>query len=400
MILSTLHPDTFVLSGDWVQTEVLESPVISAPYNYQGRILKDHTGAISTPTFEFLLHPQWEGRVPSISVVSDNGTFRVMRVGDARGSRNYSLEYNPSGGFVEQEFLGYVPGTNAELVANLMLDKLSVNSPLDFYLWNTGNAEAMPTHWNRGCWGFGFDLTGIVMRSSYWGGWTKQRAGHLMTTRHLLNAAHYPIGVGYKVRFLTKGVNPAADEIVEKTIVAQYDARPKYGLDAMVSLLDSPVPAGITPLMVAPFSSFKEPGQTYAASPGMFAGKYSDLSILTANLKDGDGITTSDYHLSSYCYSGGALRNFYDPADKLEVEAHVEAWMPYWAPYKTLVRPILSGDSGSPNLFPLNATTVAVNSHPTAALNALIDEVDVVALTAGLLPGLTGMTVTEAPPFV
>ena len=93
---------------------------------------------------------------------------------------------------------------------------------------------------NADCWAADLDLTSISPWNSRSG---NRRAGVLITKRHILTAAHYPLVVGDTLRFV------AADGTVEvKTIIAGMNIpgwTVEHGPDIWGALLDSDVSAAI-----------------------------------------------------------------------------------------------------------------------------------------------------------
>ncbi|MGE9267636.1 MAG: Ig-like domain-containing protein [Verrucomicrobiales bacterium] len=87
----------------------------------------------------------------------------------------------------------------------------------------------------------GIDLTSVSPWNSTGG---NKRAGVAITPRHIVFAKHYQIGTGATVRFIT-----ADNTVVERTLTAKESLA---DTDLTIGLLDSDLPATITPCKVLP----------------------------------------------------------------------------------------------------------------------------------------------------
>ena len=99
---------------------------------------------------------------------------------------------------------------------------------------------------NQQHWTSGIDLTCI---SPYNGKFGKQRAGTLITKRHVILAAHFPIAVGDSIRFVSMD-----NEVITRNVVSVYsNTIPSvYYPDIYVLTLDCDVPSTISPCRFLP----------------------------------------------------------------------------------------------------------------------------------------------------
>jgi len=250
--------------------------------------------------------------------------------------------------------------------------------------WGLFNESA--TQWNRNCWGNAFDLSGIVTRSSFSGGWTKERGGLLVTPRHIVCANHFQIGVGQQVQFIKKGASAALDEVITHTLVAGCRfPNTDTGYDNYIYQLSADVPAGINPIPYCPVSE---------RAPGIMCGKYSDLVLKTASSKALSSIGSFDIGLTQFVNSvGGAYGSTYT---RTGLPEYVAEWIPYFEDCSEFIRPVLTGDSGSQHLVIRSATQVGFNTISSGASEASVNEA---ILAVDAIAGIsTGRTVTVVAP--
>jgi hypothetical protein len=204
-----------------------------------------------------------------------------------------------------------------------------------------------------------------------------------MTPRHIRLANHFQIGIGQQVQFLIKGATPALDQVVTKTLthgIRYPNTNQGADFDSYIYLLDSDVPAGVTPFRcISPVSR----------APSVFCGKYSDLVLATASNKNqiGGGVDSQLYPFVNS--SGGVYGSTYT---RVGLPEYVAEWMPFWDGYANFIRPLVSGDSGSQFLHIYDATElVFITTSEGESENEAIAAVDALAGIS------TGYTVTVAP---
>lgn len=108
---------------------------------------------------------------------------------------------------------------------------------------------------NPDFWAAGIDLTCLAVWNSYgWsGGGGPQRAGTLITPKHVAAAAHFYLPVGTVLKFVT-----ADNEVITRTVIntiGEHDdlsAMFPWYVDFSIAELDAPVPSSITPAKILP----------------------------------------------------------------------------------------------------------------------------------------------------
>lgn len=367
-----------VLNGTWVNESVVTPVSTGGNTNHDDAIFSSVTSALTSRVWSFIPDLVFAGDAFSQATETDSGSVRLERVTQNGKSRVYKLDSSTAGGVVEHILHGFQNGTYGKFVSDIIVPLMEAEGA-ELGLWN----EAA-TQWNRNCWGFQFDLTGIVVRSSFWGGWTKQRGGFAITPRHVVCANHYQIGIGQQVRFVTKGATPAEDVVVTKTLVdGMRFPDPNTDFDNYIYLLDSDLPAGITPL---PFSGFQ------GRAPTLMCGQYSDLILFTASTYSALGDQAPDLRFQRFTANGITQ----PPQNRTGLPEFVAEWMPFFENCHPFIRPTMQGDSGSPvRLKVIDSETIAFSkvwSGGTAtSCNGAIAAIDA---KYGIS---TGYTVTVAP---
>jgi len=182
--------------------------------------------------------------------------------GTATATRTVSVTLTLSGASVVDVIEGGVAGSARKALSDPMDDALIVANPAtqqkvyttqDPYVRNTSfflqgtHAEALTcaSPWNS---------TGGT-----------QRAGTAITPRHAVCANHYPVPVGATIRFI------ASDNTVITRTVVQAGIVTTSALDAWMVLLDSDLPASITPCKLFPdgYETYLPAGATTAAAAAL-----------------------------------------------------------------------------------------------------------------------------------
>lgn len=104
---------------------------------------------------------------------------------------------------------------------------------------------------NPDCWIS--DIPAITCISPWNNHNSNRRAGTLISPRHILFAAHYPIRNGSKLRFITKDNNVIERTLLRKKTHPEYKGRiGRFQHDIVIGLLDSDVPDSISYAKVLP----------------------------------------------------------------------------------------------------------------------------------------------------
>jgi len=377
MIIQQLQTDASVIDGTWGFTETFTPSAEGANYDYDFGVFSDVTGASTGKIWSFAPASNFLGREFTVSEEYNLSGILLNRVTSDGASRIHKLDNSSGGGLIRQKFHGYAVGSYGEFVAEIVLPMMAAEGA-EIGLFNDA-----ATQWNRNCWGFGFDLTGIISRSSYWGGWTKLRGGFLISPRHIVFASHYPLFPGDQVQFVKKGATAELDQVVTKTVQATtpFPYNPN-SYDNHIGLLDSDVPAGISPIPCCDFSS---------RAPGIMCGKYSDLVLKTSSSKYIQGLGVDGGLFQFVIPDGSGYGSTYTTTGLAE---YIADSIPYFAAFSAFIRPLLRGDSGSPHLQILSETTVGFRVISTTAQASDCNAAIVIVDTLGGVA--TGHTVTVA----
>lgn len=268
------------------------------------------------------------------------------------------------------EFVSIVSGTAAEhlsqQVDNRIDNTMTMSTNGGVY---SSQDHSTPSYTrNTNFWASDVDFTSISPWNSNGG---VGKAGVLITPRHVLNAAHYPFGVGTTVRFVTSD-----NVVVERTVVArQFASNHSAGSiknpDFVVYTLDSDVPAGISFSKVLP--------SNYANHISI--DNLSDTRLPAVGLDAQEKGTIRD------TYANAEIR-FQEPTD---------------ADRLLLYEGIVAGDSGNPVFFILNGELVLLTVWTTGGggsgslISNYISEVNQMIADADTEAGVsTGYTLTEA----
>lgn len=301
-----------------------------------------------------------------LNYVSDGAVTLTVNCGKyGKIAKNFS--FIASGGNITETFSSWVAGSLAEELSNNVdtaIDGLTAGDAKPIFSVQDHGLKIYTR--NTGCWANGWDLSSI---SPYNSSGVHTKAGTAITPRHVLIAAHYRIPNGSKIRFV------GMDNVVhERTVLANKnhpDYSPYYP-DLNLLVLDSDLPASITPAKLAP----------------------SNLGDYLSNVGDGHPALTLDkeekalIHDLRYLFTYGRHSIQYKyPVDPTR---------------NSFTEEIIGGDSGNPSflivdgeLVLLTVWTSGYGSESGTFVGAFIDDINQLIVDVDTTAGdLTGYTVT------
>lgn len=183
-----------------------------------------------------------------------NGT-QITRLADGASNiiahtahlrRRLDVSFARVGGQTVDTLISYLSGSLAKHVSDSMAARLAGKTAANKPIFTTQN-HITPTYTrNVNCWLNGVDLTAISPWNSAGSNFA---AGVAISPRHVAIATHFVYGAGTAVRFVTND-----NQVVTRTVTATQslvDTIP-FARDLTICLLDSDLPASITPCKVMP----------------------------------------------------------------------------------------------------------------------------------------------------
>ena len=366
------RPETVIVSpasttptvvGDANYNESTPSTIYEA-----GRIIASNLAGVGT----------FQSLSPSVATINQEG--EITRVAEGVATFGFTAEgvtktitvnlNNKAATDPVYEFVSIVSGTAAEHLSQQVDNRINntMTMATNGLVYSSQDHSTPSYTRNTNFWASDVDFTSISPWNSSGGA---NKAGVMVTPRHLLNAAHYPFGVGAIVRFVTSD-----NTIVERTVVARqfspnHIATSIQQPDFIVYTLDSDVPAGISFSKVLPsnFSNY------------ISVDNFIDTRIPAVGLDAQEKGTIRD------TYSNSQIR-FQKPSD---------------ADRLLLYEGIDAGDSGNPVFYILNGELVLLTVWTTGGGGAgslianYISMVNQMIADADTAAGVsTGYTLTEA----
>lgn len=229
---------------------------------------------------------------------------------------------------IYDELISYVSGSLSRHVVDSMTTLVGGKTVADKPVY-TAQDHATPLYLrNSESWVSTLDLTAISPWNSRGGA---NRAGTAITPRHVLLAEHYPLSTTDTIRFV------AADNTVVTRTVSGSVTVSTSGADTRVLLLDSDLPASITPLKFLPDNLYD-----YLPSIQIWP-----VPVIAFDAQE-NAITKSTNPIRWTPSSiGGEFVNAINE------------------PFSRLTEPIVTGDSGNPILLAINGEA-ALLSHWSA----------------------------------
>lgn len=207
--------------------------------DYQMR-LQSFGGTPGTPV-------TWSSSNAAVATVDGEGFVSFVSAGYATitaasggQSAELPLTFTSTPGQTLDTLTGYVSGSLSRHATDAVDSRLAGKSASTALpIFTTQNHASGAYVRNASCWAADLDLTPCSPWNSVGG---NQRAGTLISPRHVLFAAHYPAVAGMTIRFVA-----ADNTVVTRTVnaVRTHPSYVPYYPDLQVGVLDSDVPAGI-----------------------------------------------------------------------------------------------------------------------------------------------------------
>jgi hypothetical protein len=318
-----------------------------------------------------------------------NGGIGSVRIQNGIVGQVINLQSQKIGASTYKEFDFYTPGSISAYLADQVTAILDETPDLAYF--STVNHSTSTYTRNVSCWAASIDLSAVAVATSHGSGWIRQRAGTLITPRHVLFARHYTPPVGAQIRFA--GSDGIAVET--KTILAVQSG---FG-DCAVGLLDSAVtvatPMKVTGSWIAQdqvvSQSSTQVRSYYLGGAAIYIDQFANVYACgLANPTSKQSIVAPDVTFNGTLYAA---------CDSWATASHTTDILGGFA--GSVKRPV-SGDSGSPVMAIIEGEPVLLwcwwtssSGPPTwrhngGLLNALIAAVDASASVT------TSLTVTVA----
>lgn len=249
-----------------------------------------------------------------------NGTCRVKADSFLKTSI-VTCDMTRINGNVYDELVNYVSGSLARHIVDSMTaligDKTSTAKPV-----YSVQDHVTPTYTrNANCWAASLNLTAISPWNSRG---SNTRAGVAITPRHTIQADHYPLAVSDTIRFI------AADNTVVTRTVSAVQSIGRT--DIQIALLDSDLPASITPMKFAPANLYDYLPSLESFSVPFMATDYEEKIFVKENC--------------STCWSDASLYGSFRTSKT--------------DPFNRMAEAIIGGDSGNPVCMVVNGEPVVL----------------------------------------
>lgn len=209
-----------------------------ATYYNSGAIVVEHLpGAVLSSLNPEVATVAQDGTITKVS----DGLCIIRATGDVTLQRQINL-ISISGGSVDvyvRELPGCLSEHLSEQVDSRIDNTMTMNA--NGLIYSTQDHDTSNYVRNPNLWCADVDMTCCSPWNSRQG---KNRAGTLITPRHTINAAHYPLHNGDTIRFIE-----ANGTVHTRTIVGSKSVT---GTDIRINTLDSDLPVSITPCEVSP----------------------------------------------------------------------------------------------------------------------------------------------------
>lgn len=205
------------------------------PGTYETTIYSNNSGVILGPN-EFAIASGIASGSTSLVAISSDDSFSSANVVISGVIGQTSLTFDD-----------YIAGSLGKEVSDAVDTRINgLNAATAKPIYSTQNHNTSTYVRNTGCWVADLDLTSISPWNSTEG---KNRAGVLISPRHILFAAHYQINNGATIRFIDNNNNVVTRTMVNKLTHPDYTP---YYPDISIGVLDSDVPASIGFVKILP----------------------------------------------------------------------------------------------------------------------------------------------------
>lgn len=268
---------------------------------------------------------------------------------------------------------GGVVGSARKALSDVVDSALSGANPLTQQDVYTSQDHGTPTYVRNTSFFLNSHVEALTCASPWNSVQGKNRAGTAITKRHAVLANHYNYGAGTTVRFIASDNSVITRTVVQASRIFQNGVR----TDVWMVLLDSDLPASITPCKLFP-SGY----DTYLPA-GADASSYAatDIPLLSLNQEE-----------------KGIVLDFRKHGYPLE-EPYVLYNTPTLADRLNFYEPIISGDSGNPVFAVIGSELWLLStfwgSYVGPFYGELVSELNAMITTLDTLQGdITGHTVT------
>ena len=192
--------------------------------------------------------------INSVSGISSgNVLLNIQTFNGYNDSIYIDVNYLPIGSTINQEtFISYVNGSLSKHISDNVDTRIATSNPsVTQPVYSVQNHNDGIYVRNNNFLFSNVDFTCASPWNSYGG---VNRAGVLISPRHMLFAAHYPILIGSTVRFVTQN-NVLVTRTISNTLThPQYNSPYTYNNDIQIALLDSDVPNTINFCQILPIN--------------------------------------------------------------------------------------------------------------------------------------------------
>lgn len=300
-------------SGATTITDFNVSTQQLVPNNYITTITSSNSGIILAPN--------------NLGIASGIATGTSVLVATASGDSSLfsstSVNVVAISGTVNNTFSSYVSGSLAKSINDAVDSRISGKNPATAKnIFSTQNHNTPSYIRNTGCWASDLNLTPISPWNSTG---SNTRAGTLISPRHIIFAAHYPIDNNSSIRFIDSNNNIITRTMTNKLTHPSYSP---YYPDISIGILDSDVPntVGFVKILPSNWSSYL---------PSLDS-KYRVPCLV---------IDQEEKALISELYSLTTSANFLIPTDSTRLSFYEN---------------IITGDSGNPAFLIINGELVII----------------------------------------